>query len=87
MTKSLSEVDEATLRELTDEGGPLTARWCARCDHHYRFCKCSEPYWKLRWEGKLVPLPGEQGGPTAMSERITGDRENWPDWNGPKATA
>lgn len=46
------------MRKLTDEGGPIAARWCARCDNHYSRCFCVDPIWKLRVDGKLRPLEG-----------------------------
>lgn len=71
------------MRELTGSGGPIAARWCARCDRHYRFCVCDEPAWRLRARGVLGPLPGEASGPMSLQEEVTGERERWPDWNGP----
>lgn len=82
MIKNLDDLDLETLRGLTGDGGPLCARWCARCDEHYRFCNCTEPYWMLRWNGKLVPLPGQKGSPKSLTEHM-GMKDNWPDWNGP----
>ena len=79
----LDECSLETLRELTDEGGPIAARWCARCDRHYRFCTCDEPAWRMRTGGRLGPLPGEAGGPHTLQEKITGTSQQWPDWNGP----
>lgn len=72
MSKSLDEAPEDTLRELSGPEGVLACRWCAKCDHHYRFCKCPEPKWMLRAEGKLGPLPGEAGGPVTLADVIAG---------------
>ena len=83
-TAELSTLGLEHLRELTEDGGPLAARWCARCDRHYRFCVCDEPAWRLRANGELGPLPGEAGGPRSLEEETTDRREAWPDWNGPR---
>lgn len=56
------------MRRLSDTGGPVAARWCAKCDHHYAECDCKEPDWKLRMNGQLGPLPGEPGGPETLED-------------------
>ena len=45
------------MREVTGVGGHVASRWCAKCNKHYAECKCSEPNWMLRADGKLGPLP------------------------------
>ncbi len=62
--------DNEHMRKLSGPGGPLAARWCARCDSHYEYCKCKEPDWKLRNEGKLGPMPGEQDGPECSPQTL-----------------
>lgn len=66
--RDLSEATLEELRDLTGPEGPLAARWCARCDRHYRFCDCGTPSWKLRADGKLGPLPREPGGPMTLAD-------------------
>lgn len=66
----LSEAPEEDLRAMSDDGGPLAPRWCAKCDHHYRFCRCEEPVWKIRWDGKLVPMLGEPGAPHTLLDEM-----------------
>lgn len=68
--KDLSECDEPTLRQLTDKGGPICARWCRRCDHHYRFCSCEDPAWAVRVNGTFTPMPGEPGGPKTLEQLV-----------------
>jgi hypothetical protein len=65
-----SRPNNETMRELCGQGGPLAARWCAKCDSHYDYCKCTEPDWKLRSNGKLGPLPGQSGGPETLESVI-----------------
>jgi len=48
------------MRELSDEGGFMAARWCAKCDNHYARCYCAEPEWMVRMDGKLQPFPPDR---------------------------
>lgn len=48
---------EKRMRRVTDPGGHVAARWCARCDHHYARCRCEAPVWRLRADGQLVDHP------------------------------
>lgn len=72
--RTLETADEPSLRRLSDKGGPLACRWCATCDHHYRFCQCDKPVWKCRAHGVLHPMPGEPGGPTTLQDEINAGR-------------
>lgn len=49
-----SDIDQR-MKELTDEGGPLIAKWCLSCDKHYARCRCSEPLLGVRHNGKTMP--------------------------------
>lgn len=51
-----ADLDER-MRKLSGPGGPITCRWCARCDQHYARCTCGEPVWRLRWNGELIDHP------------------------------
>lgn len=53
-------------RHFTDKGGPLCAKWCAKCDCHYEYCECEMPEWRIRNEGELGPMPGAPGGPRTL---------------------
>ena len=44
---------EERLKELTGKKGPLIAKWCLNCDKHYARCRCTEPLWGVREDGKV----------------------------------
>jgi hypothetical protein len=73
--RDLSELSNEELRRLTDVDGPIGARWCARCDKHYRFCRCDEPRWVLRVEGHLEPLPGAEGARSITLQQLIYGKE------------
>ena len=44
---------EERLATLSGPGGPLVSRWCVACNKHYAGCKCENPVWGVRQDGKL----------------------------------
>jgi len=48
------DIDER-MRELTGPGSHLLAKWCLNCDKHYARCRCAEPLFGVRTDGKTSP--------------------------------
>ncbi len=48
----------ARMRKATD-GRYVVVKWCTGCDEYYPRCKCENPMWRLRTDGKLAPMPVE----------------------------
>ena len=47
------------MRKLSGPKGGICARWCAGCDEHYAVCRCDEPKWVMRTDGRFGRLPAD----------------------------
>ena len=45
------------MREACDPGTHVVCRWCSDCDQHYAVCRCPNPTWMIRSDGKFHPIP------------------------------
>jgi hypothetical protein len=70
MTKTLDDMGAADAERLSGPGGPLAIAWCKTCNKSHHHCKCQEPSWCLRSDGKLGPLPGQPGGPRSLADIV-----------------
>ena len=57
---------DTRLRELSDKGSHMMFKWCLTCDKHYARCRCEEPIFGIRTDGRTSV--------TTMDFRKTGDK-------------
>ena len=45
---------DTRLLELSNKGGSFLFKWCLNCNKHYARCRCKEPLFGIRTDGKVM---------------------------------